>query len=123
MKRVLDLKNDAELNEASWEAAKGAAVGAARVCCFIFFGFDDKILRFLYSRSYMHIHPLGFMLPFGPGGLSGPLYLIPFLSIIHPFLSSTHLQPSNQSQYLHSGAYTPLSSAAPPTSTLLFTEA
>jgi len=30
MKRVLDLKNDAELNEASWEAAKGAAVGAAR---------------------------------------------------------------------------------------------
>ena len=29
MKRVVDLKNDAELNAASWEAAKGAAYGAS----------------------------------------------------------------------------------------------
>lgn len=32
MKRKYDLQNDAELNEASWEAGKGAMVGAATVC-------------------------------------------------------------------------------------------
>jgi hypothetical protein len=31
MKRVVDLKNDEELNAASWQAAKGAVIGAARV--------------------------------------------------------------------------------------------
>jgi len=30
MKRVVDLKNDEELNAASWQAAKGAVIGAAR---------------------------------------------------------------------------------------------
>ena len=32
MKRVVDLKNDAELNAASREALKGAAYGASTVC-------------------------------------------------------------------------------------------
>lgn len=36
MKRKYDLQNDAELNDASWEAGKGAMVGAATVCLFIY---------------------------------------------------------------------------------------
>jgi hypothetical protein len=32
MKRVVDLKNDEDLNAASWEAARGAAYGASTVC-------------------------------------------------------------------------------------------
>jgi hypothetical protein len=31
MKRVVDLKNDKELNAASWQAARGAVIGAAKV--------------------------------------------------------------------------------------------
>jgi hypothetical protein len=36
MKRIVDLKNDEELNAASWQAARGAVIGAARVCSFHF---------------------------------------------------------------------------------------
>jgi len=52
MKRIVDLKNDEELNEASWEAAKGAATGAAK------WGLATAILgggAYLYSPIYRNL--------------------------------------------------------------------
>jgi hypothetical protein len=48
MKRVVDLKNDEELNAASWQAARGAVIGAARVRIFQF-SYPTVLFLYIYA--------------------------------------------------------------------------
>jgi hypothetical protein len=52
-RRVYDLKNDEELKAAYWEAARGGAAGAAKVCTFLDFIVLENIQVFNRSCIFL----------------------------------------------------------------------